>query len=140
MAHEFKKCEILDDEEMENQKALPYNFRRFEVEELQRRSSPFEKSQKKEFPFLFQKKKPRVIEEKKISIDELMKKVNDIKLDDTQNCIINDEDIKMKEYKTYTPEYPKTEEEFDKVHNEIVEHYNNLKENKDKMEEENEHK
>jgi hypothetical protein len=53
------KCEILNDNEIEelekNTKQL--NFRRFDAAELEKRFSPFDKTQKKEFPFLFQKKK-----------------------------------------------------------------------------------
>jgi hypothetical protein len=53
------KCEILNDNEIEelekNMKQL--NFRRFDAAELEKRFSPFDKTQRKEFPFLFQKKK-----------------------------------------------------------------------------------
>ena len=92
-----QKCEILDDDEIEKQEKIPFNFRRFDVEELERRSSPFEKTKKKEFPFLFQKKKPRILEEKKISLDELMMKVNNLNL--TENKIVE-------EYESLTPPYP----------------------------------
>lgn len=92
-----QKCEILDDDEIEKQDKTPFNFRRFEVEELERRSSPFEKTQKKEFPFLFQKKKPRVIEEKKISLDELMMKVNNLNIDEHKI---------IEEHESLTPPYP----------------------------------
>ena len=57
------KCEILNDSEIEelekNMKQL--NFRRFDAAELEKRFSPFDKTQKKEFPFLFQKKKKEPI-------------------------------------------------------------------------------
>lgn len=60
------KCEILNDSEVEelekNMKQL--NFRRFDVAELEKRFSPFDKTQKKEFPFLFQKKIKKVTEQK----------------------------------------------------------------------------
>jgi hypothetical protein len=64
------KCEILDDSEIEelekNVKKL--NFRRFDAAELEKRFSPFDKTQKKEFPFLFQKKSKK---EQKISLNDI---------------------------------------------------------------------
>jgi hypothetical protein len=66
------KCEILDDSEIEelekNVKKL--NFRRFDAAELEKRFSPFDKSQKKEFPFLFQKKIKKITEQK-ISLNDI---------------------------------------------------------------------
>ena len=80
------KCEILDDSEVEelekNIKQL--NFRRFDVAELEKRFSPFDKTQKKEFPFLFQKKSKKITEPKislndqKISLNEQKISLNDI--------------------------------------------------------------
>jgi hypothetical protein len=122
-----KKCEIVDDEEMEKNVSNPFNFRRFDIEELQRRSSPFEKAsnQKKVFPFLFQKKKSRFNEEKKISIDELMGKIDSIKLDENNNAIMETKDI-IDDYVSHTPEWPKTIEELEAVHQEYIEYYKNL--------------
>ena len=78
MNNENSKCQILDDEEMEKASNNRFNFRRFDSEEIERRSSPFEKNQKKEFPFLF-KKKPTFFrkeeEEKKVCIEDLMSSV-----------------------------------------------------------------
>jgi hypothetical protein len=66
------KCEILDDSEIEelekNIKKL--NFRRFDAAELEKRFSPFDKTQKKEFPFLFQKKVKKITEQK-ISLNDI---------------------------------------------------------------------
>jgi len=80
------KCEILDDSEVEelekNIKQL--NFRRFDAAELEKRFSPFDKTQKKEFPFLFQKKSKKITEPKislndqKISLNEQKISLNDI--------------------------------------------------------------
>ena len=67
------KCEILDDSEVEelekNIKQL--NFRRFDAAELEKRFSPFDKTQKKEFPFLFQKKSKKITESK-ISLNDII--------------------------------------------------------------------
>jgi len=131
------KCEILDDDEMEKvQSTNRFNFRRFDTEEIERRSSPFEKNQKKEFPFLF-KKKPtffRKEEEKKVCIEDLMssvnEKINKLKLDENQIVDLsqNAMDVEIdKEYVSHTPEWPKTREELDAIHQEIVEYYANLK-------------
>lgn len=128
MEEKFNSCKILDDNEIEDSKNTLTNFRRFEVEELQRKFSPFEKTthQKKEFPFLFQKKKTKIFEDKKISIDELMKKIETLKVDENKNAIIEDVGDELKERASTTPEWPKTLEEIEAVHKEIVEHYANL--------------
>lgn len=127
----LSNCKILDDNEIEDSKNTLTNFRRFEVEELQRKFSPFEKTkhQKKEFPFLFQKKKTKIFEDKKISIDELMGKIDNLKVDENKNVIIDDIDEigeELKERTSCTPEWPRTLEELEAVHQEIVEHYANL--------------
>jgi len=72
------KCEILDDNEIEelekNIKQL--NFRRFDIAELEKRFSPFDKTQKKEFPFLFQKKVKKITEQK-ISLNDIISNKED---------------------------------------------------------------
>jgi len=72
------KCEILDDSEVEelekNTKQL--NFRRFDAAELEKRFSPFDKTQKKEFPFLFQKKVKKITEQK-ISLNDIISNKED---------------------------------------------------------------
>jgi len=72
------KCEILDDNEIEelekNIKQL--NFRRFDIAELEKRFSPFDKTQKKEFPFLFQKKIKKITEQKK-SLNDIISNKED---------------------------------------------------------------
>jgi hypothetical protein len=100
------RCEILDDNEIELQEKnrAIFNFRRFDAAELEKRSSPFDKSEKKEFPFLFQKKIKRSTEEKKISLDELTSKLDSIKLDNNKNAIIaNDSRMVEDEYVSNTP-------------------------------------
>lgn len=94
------KCEILDDSEVEelekNMKQL--NFRRFDPAELEKRFSPFDKTQKKEFPFLFQKKSKKITEQK-ISLNDITEpKMNEQKI--SLNDIIPD-----KEYESLTPPY-----------------------------------
>lgn len=100
------RCEILDDDEIELQeknKAI-FNFRRFDASQLEKSSSIFDKTQKKEFPFLFQKKPKKFIEEKKISLDEITSKLNSIKLDNNKNAIIaNDSKMVEDEYLSNTP-------------------------------------
>jgi len=72
------KCEILNDSEVEelekNIKQL--NFRRFDAAELEKRFSPFDKTQKKEFPFLFQKKIKKITEQK-ISLNDIISNKED---------------------------------------------------------------
>jgi hypothetical protein len=99
------RCEILDDDEIELQEKnrAIFNFRRFDAAELEKRSSPFDKSEKKEFPFLFQKKSKRFTEEKKISLDELTSKLDSIKLDNHQNAVISNEHLIDDEYLSNTP-------------------------------------
>ena len=133
MENIFNSCKILDDDEIEDSKNTLTNFRRFDVEELQRKFSPFEKTthQKKEFPFLFQKKKIKIYEDKKISIDELMEKIDLLKIDENKNAIIENIVDESKEYISKTPEWPKTKEEFEAVHQELLDYYANLKKNEE---------
>ena len=81
------RCEILDDNEIELQEKNRsiFNFRRFDASDLEKRSSPFDKSEKKEFPFLFQKKSKRFTEDKMISLDELSSKLESITLLNNKN-------------------------------------------------------
>jgi len=138
MENKFDSCKILDDHEIEDSKNRVTNFRRFEVEELQRKFSPFEKSnQKKEFPFLFQKKKTKIYEDKKISIDELMGKIETIKLDENKNAIIEDRKDESNESTSHTPDWPKTEEEFEAINKEFIEYYTNLKKSDNEIVEDN---
>ena len=139
MENKFDSCKILDDHEIEDSKNRITNFRRFEVEELQRKFSPFEKTsnQKKEFPFLFQKKKTKIYEDKKISIDELMGKIESLKVDENKSAIIEDRKNKLEESPSHTPDWPKTEEEFAAINREFIEYYTNLKKSDDKIVEDN---
>ena len=94
------RCEILDDNEIELQEKNRsiFNFRRFDASDLEKRSSPFDKSEKKEFPFLFQKKSKRFTEDKMISLDELSSKLESITLINNKN-----EYKSLDEYKSLTP-------------------------------------
>jgi hypothetical protein len=104
------KCEILNDSEVEelekNIKQL--NFRRFDAAELEKRFSPFDKTQKKEFPFLFQKKVKKITEPK-ISLNDITE--SKISLNDITESKISLNDIteqkitSNKEDESLTPPY-----------------------------------
>ena len=74
------ECKILDDEEIEMEEQNKLNFRRFKPEDLEKKYTPFERSQKKEFPFLFQKKRVNEREDQKISLEDIINKVKDLSL------------------------------------------------------------
>jgi len=67
------ECRIVDEDES-------YNFRRFKPEELEKKYSPFEHVQKKDFPFLFQKKQIHkdVIETNKISLEHIIEQMKNL--------------------------------------------------------------
>jgi hypothetical protein len=91
------KCEILDDNEIEelekNVKRL--NFRRFDAAELEKRFSPFDKTQKKEFPFLFQKKVKKITEQK-ISLNDIISNKEDESLTPPYSPYVNHYDLNDK--------------------------------------------
>jgi len=91
------KCEILDDNEIEelekNIKQL--NFRRFDIAELEKRFSPFDKTQKKEFPFLFQKKIKKITEQK-ISLNDITSNKEDESLTPPYSPYVNHYDLNDK--------------------------------------------
>jgi len=65
-----QECKIVDEDETSN-------FRRFKPEDLEKKYSPFERIQKKEFPFLFQKKHiPK--ENTKTSLEDIINKMRDL--------------------------------------------------------------
>jgi hypothetical protein len=113
------KCEILDDSEVEelekNIKQL--NFRRFDAAELEKRFSPFDKTQKKEFPFLFQKKVKKITESKislnditesKISLNDITESkisLNEQKISLNEQKISLNDIISNKEDESLTPPY-----------------------------------
>ena len=74
------ECKILDDEEIEMEEQNKLNFRRFKPEDLEKKYTPFERSQKKDFPFLFQKKRMNEREDQKISLEDIINKVKDLSL------------------------------------------------------------
>jgi len=85
-------CKILTEEEEE---ALldsnRYNFRRWSSEELQRKQSPFERGTKREFPFLFQKKRAPERKDTKTSLEDICTQLNNVKIN---------------QYEPNTPPYP----------------------------------
>lgn len=88
------ECQIKDDDEILEEENNRYNFRRFTPEEIHRKHSPFERvSKKKEIPFLFQKKKYSPKLDSKISLEDIMNKIE--KLDLSGNTFISN-----------TPPYP----------------------------------
>ena len=64
-----EECKIVDED-------APLSFRRFRPDELEKKYSPFERVQKKDFPFLFQKK--QVMKESKQSLDDIIGKFKDL--------------------------------------------------------------
>lgn len=71
-------CKILDDDEIEI-KEKP-QFRVWNVDASEKRTFPFDRYQKKEFPFLFKKKSIPKEENSKISLDEIITKVKDLSM------------------------------------------------------------
>jgi hypothetical protein len=74
-------CKIKDDDEILEEENNRYNFRRFTPEEIQKKYSPFERvSKKKEISFLFQKKKYSPKLEGKVSLEDIMTKMETLDL------------------------------------------------------------
>lgn len=63
-----QECQIVDED-------ASLSFRRFRPDELEKKYSPFERVQKKDFPFLFQKKQ---VKESKQSLDDIIGKFKDL--------------------------------------------------------------
>jgi hypothetical protein len=78
-----QECQIKDDDEIIEEEANRFNFRRFKPEELEKKYSPFERIHKKEFPFLFQKKRSGSRDDTKISLEDIITKVADISMNNT---------------------------------------------------------
>jgi len=74
------ECQIKDDDEIMEEEKTRYNFRRFTEEEIKNKNSPFERTKKKETPFLFQKKKGFQKEEFKISLEDIISKIDSLPL------------------------------------------------------------
>jgi hypothetical protein len=94
-----KECQIKDDDEILEEENNRFNFRRFKPDELEKKFSPFERT-KKEFPFLFQKKREVPKEEQKISLDEIIMKVNNLQMSSPQLSAIREN---MNEVVTISP-------------------------------------
>ena len=74
-------CQIKDDDEILEEEKNRYNFGRFTPEEIQKKHSPFERvSKKKEIPFLFQKKRFSPKLEGKMSLEDIMDKIEKLDL------------------------------------------------------------
>jgi len=96
------ECQIQDEDTPSR-----FNFRRFTSEEIEKKHSPFERIKKREFPFLFQKKKFLAKEEVKISLEDIITTVGDISQNTVSlrpNQFVNNGVI----YEPNTPPYPPT--------------------------------
>jgi hypothetical protein len=83
------ECKIKDDDEILEEEMNRYNFRRFTPEEIQKKYSPFERvSKKKEISFLFQKKKFSPKLEGKVSLEDIMTKMETLDLSGN-SCVSN---------------------------------------------------
>ena len=91
-------CKILTLEEEELVDANRYNFRRWSSEELQRKQSPFERGTKREFPFLFQKKRAPERKDTKTSLEDICTQLNNVK--------IHTYELNTEVYLPSTPPYP----------------------------------
>ena len=109
-----EECKIVDEEEM-------CNFRRFKPEDLEKKYSPFERVQKNEFPFLFQKKQiPK--ESTKTSLEYIINKMKDLSCNSPQFKPISPldtpfpyllpltpiSDTLTPQYRCLTPSYPES--------------------------------
>jgi hypothetical protein len=104
------QCQIKDDDEILEEEKQRYNFRRFTPEELNKKNSPFEKTglssfKKKEYPFLFQKKKPFIKDTTSISLDDIIEKVKDLNMNNV-DLSGNEFIFNGKVYTPTTPPYP----------------------------------
>jgi len=99
-----RECQIKDDEEILEEENNRFNFRRFKPEELEKKYSPFERT-KKEFPFLFQKKREEPKENHKISLEEIITKVRDLSVNSPELNSIR-ENILVSNSPSRTPPYP----------------------------------
>ena len=74
----YQECKIKDEDEIREEETNRFNFRRFKPEDLEKKYSPFERNYKKEFPFLFQKKRTSSRDDTKISLEDIITKVGDV--------------------------------------------------------------
>ena len=74
-----EECKIKTDDEILEEETNRYNFRRFTPQEITAKNSPFERFKKKEYPFLFQKKKV-VTETNQILLENIIQQVNDLSI------------------------------------------------------------
>lgn len=94
------ECQIKDDDEIIEEEKSRFNFRRFKPEELEKKYSPFERT-KKEFPFLFQKKRESPKEEHKISLEDIITKVKDLSVNSPELQALQNKIA----YSPHTPPY-----------------------------------
>ena len=114
-------CKILDDDEIENVEKNKYNFRSWTVEDLEKRNFPFERFQKKEFPFLFKKKGQYQKEESKISLNEIIIKVRDLSMNSPilsymQNDIVPSFDLDQQQQEQQEQEQEQQQEQHNLPH------------------------
>jgi hypothetical protein len=107
------ECQIKDDDEILKEDNNLFNFRRFTSEEIEKHNSPFERIRKKEFPFLFQKKKSILKEDNKISLEDIITQIADVSFNDVSielgpNQFINNGVIYESTTPPYSPYYSTT--------------------------------
>jgi hypothetical protein len=100
-----KECKIMDDNEILEEEKNRFNFRRFKPEELEKKYSPFERT-KKEFPFLFQKKREVPKGEHKISLEDIISQVKDLSFSSPELNAIRGNINEDMELSPHTPLYP----------------------------------
>lgn len=114
-------CKILDDEEIETVNKERQTYRKWNMDGSEKRIFPFDRYQKKEFPFLFKKKANPKEENSRISLDEIITKVKDLSMNSPvlvsiqENVIVPNFDL---ENRSNTPSIQPTElsqEEIDYV-------------------------
>ena len=109
-----QECKIKDDNEILEDEKNRFNFRRFKPEELEKKYSPFDRTQKKDFPFLFQKKRSMSKDDEKISLEDIMNKVKDLSFKSPSISICSDiaiPEIELDELEANTPPYPPNPDE-----------------------------
>jgi hypothetical protein len=95
------ECKIKDDDEILAEENNRFNFRRFKPEDLEKKYSPFERN-KKDFPFLFQKKRETPREGFKISLEEIISKVRDLSFNSPEISAMRENIL----HSPHTPPYP----------------------------------
>ena len=102
-------CKILNDEEIETVEKEKQQFRKWNIDTSEKRSFPFDRYQKKEFPFLFKKKASMKEENTRISLDEIITRVKDLSMNSPVLASIQD-NVALPQFdletRSTTPPYP----------------------------------